>query len=221
MSAQDRHAKSFGQPGGGRRNRQPAVITPPVVTFAPVEYEVLKELAASEWSSLKTADRELKKAQQKRYLDKYREFLAVYIENGDSYPNTILFYALVWAADTGDFDTAIALGDVIVKTGQRFELGFKRDAITLCCDEVMLAQEKYFEASKQLTHAFKEVFERIQAKRWQPDNVITTGKFYRMAGRYEKIQNNYKQAYDFFCEADAINPRAGVKKLMEDMKTRI
>jgi beta-xylosidase len=65
------------------------------------------------------------------------------------------------------------------------------------------------------------VFERIERKVWQPDNVITTGKFYRMAGRNEREQGHWKQAHDYFCLADTINPRAGVKTLMAEMLAKL
>jgi len=222
MSAIERHFNSFAQQGG-KRNKKVVESKPTLAQsiFIPVEYEVLKELAASEWSSLKTVDRAVKKETQTRYLAKYREFLDSYINNGDTYPNTILFYGLVWASDTGNFDYAVKLADVIANTGQRFELGFKRDAITLCCDEIMLAQEQFFDKHKTLTEEFLDAFYRIKSKKWQPDNIITTGKFYRMAGRYAQEQKDYKQAYDYFSEADTINPRAGVKKLIKEMAEKL
>jgi len=86
----------------------------------PVEYEILKELAASEWASLKSVDRAIKKDTQARYLEKYRPFLDAYIANADSYPNTLLFYGLVWTEETDNFDPEIHFAEIIVQTGLRF-----------------------------------------------------------------------------------------------------
>jgi len=222
MSAIDRHLQSFGGlRGTGKRVKPVEAVVPPLASVQPVEYEILKELAASEWASLKSVDRAIKKDTQARYLEKYRSFLDAYIAKGDTYHNVILFFCVLWAADTGDFDTAIRYADVIAQTVQRFELGFKRDAITICCDEIMLAQEKEFDKSHVLTPAFSAVFERVQAKRWQPDNIITTGKFYRMAGRDALMKKDYKQAHDYFCESDSINPRSGCKKLIEQTASQL
>ena len=183
------------------------------------EYEVLRDLAASEWSSLKsTADKTAKAATQKALVEKYREFLTKYIENGETYHNTLLFYCLIWSADTQDFSWVITLGDTIVKTNQSFELGFKRNAITIACDAVMENQEAIFEKEKTLTTAFSAAFEKLKAKLWRVDNVVTLGKFYRMAGRYAEETADFKQAYDYYCEAETINPRAGVKKMIERTK---
>lgn len=186
------------------------------------EYEVLRDLVASEWSSLKsTSDRVEKSAKQKSLLEKYREFLNAYMAGGETYHNTLLFYCLVWAADVGDFDFAIVIGDYIVKTGQHFELGFKRNAITICCDEIMLKQEQAFEKDKVLTPAFLTVFEKLKTKQWRVDNVVSLGKFYRMVGRFAEESGDMKQAYDYYCEAETINPRAGVKKMIERTKALI
>ncbi len=186
------------------------------------EYEVLKDLAASEWASLKsTADKVNKKKNQTSLLEKYREFLLRYMENGETYHNSLLFYCLIWAADTQDFAWAIALGDTIVKTNQSFELGFKRNAITIACDSIMENQEKVFETDKTLTSAFSTAFEKLKTKQWRVDNVVTLGKFYRMAGRYAEETADFKQAYDYYCEAETINPRAGVKKMIERTKALI
>ena len=190
--------------------------------FFSKEYEVLKDLAASEWSSLKAStDRVNKKANQRALLEKYRKFLLKYMENGETYHNTLLFYCVVWAGDTGDFDWMLTLGDYIFKTKQSFELGWARDAITVACDKVMESQEKTFEQDKTLSTAFNRAFEKLKTKQWRVDNVVTLGKFYRMAGRYAEETADFKQAYDYYCEAETINPRAGVKKMIERTKALI
>jgi hypothetical protein len=198
-----------------------SAVMPSVASTPSAEYEILSAKAASEWSSMKTMDRDAKKKLQAQYLEQYRDFLDRYSQDRESYPNTILFYALIWAADTKQFDYAIKLADVIVDTKQRFDVGFKRDAITLCCDEIMLAQEKEFDKTQTLTPDFNAVFDRIERKQWQPDNVITTGKFYRMAGRDAREKGDFKKAHDYFCLADTINPRAGVKALMAEMLAKL
>jgi len=212
---------------GGARIREPQAEAELQIQQQPVgieltRFEVLRDLCSADWHELKnTADKAHKKETQRNLLNKYREHLDGYLANGDNYNNLILFYGLVWAMDTQEFDFAIRLADAIVKTGQHFELGFKRNAVTLLMDQIMLKQEPIFDEDSVLTPEFLTVFDKLKSGQWSADNVITTGKYYRMAGRSEREQRNFKQALDYFNEAQSINPRAGVKALIAEMEAKV
>lgn len=192
------------------------------------EYEVLKELVRSDHQRIKNMpdDTEKKKREKSRLLNQYRDYLTQWIAAGERHNNDVLFFNIVWAADTGEWDWLLKLTDYGVKTGQVNDI-FKSEPQTIAAREVYYAADRAIEyhddrATKSITAVpacFCLVLAKVESGDWTIPKALKA-KFFKIAGlicQFNGGDKNLQKAKVYYMEAESLDSKVGCKGRLKEV----
>lgn len=182
-------------------------------------YNLMVVALEADLSTLKgTADVAERAAMKKDMLPKYMDYLDAYRAFGARHPNEVLTYAIIWSLDVGDLETALELADLAIEQQQILPARFQRDLPTFVADEIHDWAERQIAADHSPEPYLSAVIERMETGQWVVSQIIVAGKLYKQAGLYALGSDLKQTALALFEQGMKINPKAGLKTRIKELK---
>ena len=206
---------------------------------APSPYLEMQFRLAGDRRTLKAIQSVEKKIERKRellpaYLPWIEGVLAQARETGAAADDEILATVMIWSIDIGDYDLALILADHVLKHRLSLPERFNRQPAVLIVEEISDAALLAFGASKPWPHGVLETAEQLTAGFDMPDQV--SAKLQKAIGlEQQHLADNppadhaiagwrsahLDRALTCFRRALELNPKAGVKKPIEQLEREL
>ncbi len=180
-------------------------------------------LAASIDEMLDVEDIEDRKAYKAEAIKKLEAFVNGYVESAAKYPNIVAVWVMVWLFDLGDIARAVPLGLHLAKQKiHRMPTRFKSTIDVFICNYVYDWAAKQLEANKSAGPYLEKVIQAIELGELDlKEKPITKGKVYAIYGKHLDALAEDEPALKAYETAMEINPRAGVKKRIEQLTAKL
>ncbi len=180
-------------------------------------------VAASIDEMLDVDDIEDRKAYKAEAIVKLEAFVMGYVQSTAKYPNIVAVWFMIWLFDLGDIARAVPLGLHLAKQKiHRMPTRFKSTIDVFICNYVYDWAAKQLEANKSAGPYLEQVIQAIELGELDlTEKPITQGKVYAMYGKHLDALAEDEPALKAYEKAMEINPRAGVKKRIEQLTAKL
>lgn len=184
------------------------------------KYQLLVAACEQDKAHLKAAypdDHAARNEAKRAVLDKYRDYLQSWMDDGQTSQNEVLVFNVIWAWDTGDYDWFMPLAEYAVQTQQTISWT-KRNLPTLLADSIVQAAADAFKADdRSLEAVFWWAFERVFAWPLSAKDIISA-HFYKLAAQLQEREGELALALAYYQQADALKGDIGVKGKIKDLE---
>ena len=149
-----------------------------------------------------------------KVLGDLQPFVDEYVAQDHYYPNDVAVWLMVWLFDVGRIEQAINLGLLLVNQDQKLPGKFGSDLVTFICDYTYDYAAAKFKDNESAQPYFDQVFTAMNDQDWQLHEVVE-GKIYAMAAKLATQTKDHTKVVEYGTKALQINPKAGVKKLVD------
>lgn len=178
-------------------------------------------LAASIDEMLNVEDIEDRKAYKAEAIIKLEAFVNGYVQSAAKYPNIVAVWFMIWLFDLGDIARALPLALHLAKQKvHNMPTRFKSEIETFICDQMYDWAAAQLKANKSAGPYLEQVIAAIESEKWQLPDVVH-GKMYAMHGKHLDALAEDEPALKAYEKAMEINPRAGVKKRIEQLTAKL
>jgi|GEM_PF-2603056 len=148
-------------------------------------------------------------------------FVTGYMQSGAKYPNCVAVWFMIWLFDLGDIAKAVPLAlHLSAQKVHKMPSRFNGDIECFICDQVYDWASAQLETHKSAGPYLDDVVKAFEAAKWKLPALVE-GKMYVMRGKHLEVLAEDKAALTDFEKAMSINSRAGVKKKIEKLKTKL
>lgn len=152
-------------------------------------------------------------------LPAYESWVAGVLEHGNGAPDEVLMTVMVWRIDVGDLAGALPLARYALSHKLPLPDQYQRTLGCLLAEEFADTAEKSIEAGKPVdSSVLADVLALVSAED-MPDEV--RGKLHRAHGHALNAEQDAAGALAAFERASQLNPKAGVKKLIETLTRQL
>jgi tetratricopeptide (TPR) repeat protein len=180
-------------------------------------------LAAGIDEMLDVEDIEDRKAYKAEAIVKLEAFVMGYVQSAVKYPNIVAVWFMIWLFDLGDIARAVPLGLHLAKQKiHRMPTRFKSTIDVFICNYIYDWAAKQLEANKSAGPYLEQVIKAIELGELDlKEKPITKGKVYAIYGKHLDALAEDEPALKAYEKAMEINPRAGVKKRIEQLTAKL
>lgn len=148
-------------------------------------------------------------------LPDFASWVSGVLAGGTGTADDVLTTVMVWRIDIGDLAGALPLAQYVLRHGLKMPDQYQRTAACLIAEEYADTAEKRMAAGDVVNaNLLAEVLDMV-AEHDMPDEV--RGKLYRAFGTALDAEGVFAEALAAYERAIALNPKAGVKKRIEQL----
>ncbi len=177
-------------------------------------YELMMKSLYEHRRRLKTVQSAERKAEVKAsYIPDYVDYLKGVIQAGTGQQNEVLTTIMVWCIDAALYGQALDLADYVVAHNMAMPDQYKRTAATFIAEEFANAGIALADSDKSVAIEHLERVRELVADQDIYDPV--RAKLMKALGITYDAQQNYEAATEHYAKALQLDPKSGVKRLME------
>lgn len=175
----------------------------------------LKTALQVDLARIKTAKTLSEKARIKaELLPAYLPFVDDYVEQHHDYPCDVVMQAMIWMFDTGDIESALALGLHLVAGGnQVMPPRFDRDLPTFISDAMYDWASEQLKNEQTASPYLDELVSTVSVDKWDLHPAVISKNLVMLA-KHRFREGEFMQCVELCEKAETVNPEgAGVKTL--------
>lgn len=167
-----------------------------------------------------------------QFIPHWLPFAEQHLTNEGQYQNDVIGFCIVYLFDVGNFDQALALAERAITNGQRLPEQFNRTIPHFVADTILAWTEKTAAMGQSVEPYFSQILDKV-ANVWNLHEIPTAKWLKQAAVLLIKTKDGKAHAASYFepdrlvqaiqlCrKAWALNPKVGVKHIIERCEMRL
>lgn len=156
-------------------------------------------------------------------VPRYIETALAMVANGDVSNENLLFNMAMWCLDVGDIENATLLVLFLLANDVETPFWFKTDAPTFFAGEFVewiSPKTKKGESAEPYVSLWVKAYTQLSEEQKEQLQILKHGALLVQAGKQAHLASKFHDAVALYTQADAINPRCGVKTVLKQAKEK-